>query len=457
MRTANRSCPSSLIHRRHASLSIGDVARPMQKESSIAQPPLGPHCEQSVGKWKRLIFRLILLSVSLAVSLVAFEIALRLTGMDDEPAVYRPHLVQSMTTSEYAFTAKINSLGLRDVEYAVAKPPGTFRILVLGDSFIFGQGVELHETCCKVLEQELNSGQQPPRYEVINLGKISHGPETYLRILGSLGRTLKPDLVLIAFTVGNDINDVRYCTSMRAVAAQRSWLKSLAHGALPKSYMFFLRRYYALRQRQPLKNEIGKRIPSGAPNPLNEELLIARAGAEGISPETMKARIAAVAPELWRDALELRVNPFLLRDALIRPQVVRETLLLESDEMKKAWEATKGILREIFEAAQAIPSRVAVVAIPASQQVSRSYWAYREMLGYELDERLLSEARIQDALRAFCNECAVPLMDPLPTFRKSSSARLYYPKDEHWTAEGHRLAASEMRTFLTSQKLIPVN
>ncbi len=36
---------------------------------------------------------------------------------------------------------KINSLGLRDVEYSLKKPDGVFRIGVVGDSVVFGYGV----------------------------------------------------------------------------------------------------------------------------------------------------------------------------------------------------------------------------------------------------------------------------------------------------------------------------
>ena len=47
---------------------------------------------------------------------------------------------------EYNVDIKINSLGLRDYERTYAKPPNTFRILVLGDFFTEGMQVDLAQT-----------------------------------------------------------------------------------------------------------------------------------------------------------------------------------------------------------------------------------------------------------------------------------------------------------------------
>jgi len=414
----------------------------------------------SQGITKRLTFGAVVVTGTAILCLAAVEMALRLTGVDNEPVVYDPNIVQTMATAEYAYTLRTNSLGLRDRDYAPAKPEGVYRILMLGDSFILGQGVEVTETCCEILEKELNRGQWRGRFEVINAGKVGYGPETYLSILRSLGKRLRPDLVVIGFTAGNDVNDVRnpYLAQATGEARARSGsrVKSAMRTVFPKTYWFLLKRYYIIwRKIRPPANEIGKRDPNNLPNPLNDEILMARARAEGVSDEMVKARAAQTDPEVWHDALELRVNPYLLRDALIRPQIVCDSLRLQSHGMKDAWEATKKILRETFETAGSLGSRVAVMAIPAQHQVSRGYWAYREKLGYELDESLLREARVQDALRSFCSECGVPMVDLLPAFRNSSSNRLYYPKDEHWTVEGHRLAADEMRAFLASQELVP--
>jgi hypothetical protein len=53
---------------------------------------------------------------------------------------FRPNAVGRYKTLEFDTDYAINSLGLRDHEYTVPKPPRTFRILMLGDSFTEGDG-----------------------------------------------------------------------------------------------------------------------------------------------------------------------------------------------------------------------------------------------------------------------------------------------------------------------------
>ena len=40
-----------------------------------------------------------------------------------------------------------NRAGWRDTEHTLAKPPNTYRILGLGDSYLFGQGVRFEDIC----------------------------------------------------------------------------------------------------------------------------------------------------------------------------------------------------------------------------------------------------------------------------------------------------------------------
>ncbi len=49
-----------------------------------------------------------------------------------------------------------NSHGMRDREYTVQRPPGTFRIALVGSSHQAGRGVNDDETCENIVEDQLN-------------------------------------------------------------------------------------------------------------------------------------------------------------------------------------------------------------------------------------------------------------------------------------------------------------
>jgi hypothetical protein len=98
-----------------------------------------------------------------------------------------------------ATTVKINSYGLRDYEYSIEKPPNTYRIIVLGDSFTFGHGVELNETYVKVLENLLNKNKKKWRYEVINFGVPGYSMEEKVVLFKTKGLSLDPNLVILQY------------------------------------------------------------------------------------------------------------------------------------------------------------------------------------------------------------------------------------------------------------------
>jgi len=68
-----------------------------------------------------------------------------------------------------SYFIKINSDGFRGREYSVDKPSNTFRVIVLGDSFTFGQGFNLEDTFCYRLEKLLNENHPEKNFEVLNL------------------------------------------------------------------------------------------------------------------------------------------------------------------------------------------------------------------------------------------------------------------------------------------------
>ncbi len=105
---------------------------------------------------------------------------------------------------EFTVPVRINEQGWRDVTHSVEKPPGVFRILVLGDSFAEALQVPLEAAFPRVLEAELNR-QAPRKVEVINTGVSGFGTAGQVLLLRRDGARYQPDLVLLAFYPGNDV------------------------------------------------------------------------------------------------------------------------------------------------------------------------------------------------------------------------------------------------------------
>jgi len=117
--------------------------------------------------------RAVLVLASLCVTLAALAGALRLfdlappvptlygDNVRDERIVFRrePHSVQRQKnpSGELEVEYAHNSLGFRDTEHSIEKPPGTFRIVAVGDSFTYGVGASFEETYLRRVEQQLEA------------------------------------------------------------------------------------------------------------------------------------------------------------------------------------------------------------------------------------------------------------------------------------------------------------
>ncbi len=109
-------------------------------------------------------------------------------------------------TSTQMFHLKANSLGIREREIPFQKPDHLFRILLLGDSMSMGEGVELEEIYLKRLEALLETNQIK-NVETINAAIRGYGNDQELILFRRMGRRFKPDLVILAFFVYNDMED----------------------------------------------------------------------------------------------------------------------------------------------------------------------------------------------------------------------------------------------------------
>jgi hypothetical protein len=161
--------------------------------------------------------KLALAAAATALALLVGEAALRIAGIS-YPNFYRPDLVRGWSLrpgaegwwrKEGPAYVRINSAGLRDVEHAVAKPPGRLRIAVLGDSCAEALQVPVGQTFWKLLERRLAScpAAGGRGVEALDFGVAGYGTAQELLTLRQQVWRFQPDVVLLAFYPGNDVRN----------------------------------------------------------------------------------------------------------------------------------------------------------------------------------------------------------------------------------------------------------
>jgi hypothetical protein len=160
---------------------------------------------------------LALMLVSCLIVLFVFEIGLRLAGfsypsfvqMDSDLGYRERPGAEGWQKTEGVTWIKNNNAGLADREHSLAKPAGTFRIAILGDSMMEARQVPFAKSFSAQLEHDLVScgalqGKTP---EVINFGVSGYGTSTELIMLRKEVWRYSPDMVILAFTTANDVSD----------------------------------------------------------------------------------------------------------------------------------------------------------------------------------------------------------------------------------------------------------
>ncbi len=115
---------------------------------------------------------------------------------------HEPGATGVFARDEFSHPVRINQAGWRDRERQVDKPAGTFRVVVLGDSFTWGHGVGDEEVYTRLLEGML------PGTEFLNLGLSGSDTGQQLLILEKYGLAWHPDLVLLMMSRNDFIGNV---------------------------------------------------------------------------------------------------------------------------------------------------------------------------------------------------------------------------------------------------------
>jgi lysophospholipase L1-like esterase len=172
------------------------------------------------GKRTRVLPRLALLLGGILVALVLAEGLVRIGGFAPEVALiqkgrfrlssnpkigYEPAPGLNYEGDElayYDYRGRSNSLGYRDTEHSVAKAPGVYRILILGDSVAAGLDVLRYEdTFPAILGERLRQSGVPA--EVLSFAVSGYNTAQEVETLKDRGLRFEPDLILLAYCLND--------------------------------------------------------------------------------------------------------------------------------------------------------------------------------------------------------------------------------------------------------------
>ena len=146
--------------------------------------------------------------------------------------------------------ASTNAIGMREREVLLPKPAGLVRIVLLGDSFVFGLNIATAERLGAVLERELAERAPGMHFECLHYAVNSWNLAAECTFLRRQLDQLRPDLVL-QISVSNDLDDV---SGVRGFGTEATFAP--AHGARADSIV--LDRYAKSFLQQDTRNFLSR-------------------------------------------------------------------------------------------------------------------------------------------------------------------------------------------------------
>lgn len=304
-------------------------------------------------------------------------------------------------TKEYTSWVEVNSHGFPDVEHSYEKGADTFRILILGDSFVENLQVPLEQRFFRQLEEKLKN-EVNSNVEIIAMGRGNSGTAIQYLMLKHFGVKYQPDLVVHFFLTANDI-------------------KNNSSDLQDDPYLpyFSLSREGELVQ-VPHLTRADRKLSS-----LKESL--------------KKFRITELALLARQRILESDKNTEY--GFPLDYHVYQESY---SKEYEKAWEVTKKLILETKSLAEEEKADYLLVTLANNEQVNQSVWSELKKVYPEIKSAELDLQKPDRLLKEYCEEEELSCLFMLPYFKKyindNSEVVTHNRLEGHWNQTGTDLA-----------------
>jgi len=167
-------------------------------------------------KWLKVVLvNLLILFIFLAGWEACLRVFWKMNGI--KKSIYRTskdpllryELVPNTSAMYDGYQVDINSDGFRGPEILVAKPKGTYRVVVIGDSGTFGVYSDYEISIAPQLQQKLQAMCPGKKFEVLNMGVQGYNTLQEYEMLKVKGLKYNPDLVIVYYGM-NDTSCPEY-------------------------------------------------------------------------------------------------------------------------------------------------------------------------------------------------------------------------------------------------------
>ena len=318
-----------------------------------------------------------------------------------------------------AVTVRTNSDGLRTVWTREAFRAQRQRIVVMGDSFTFGLGVEDDQSVPANLEAVLRGRLGRDDIAVLNAGVISYSPFLQRLAFREIVRHYAPTLTILLLDLGDVGDDYKY-------------ERTVLPGTDPSHPRFDVKEshYHPDRKSALLQLVAPILVPFHRPFDVLRRFQPER------PPESGYLNFAVAI-----DGVVEENRWFILRHPL--------------EKTRPFLEKTLSYIRELARDARATGSEFLLVVPPRYFQ-----WSDRECpKDWAADMRDLDEP-YEYAYFEFFDEVAdevdFPIKSLLPEFRATTKFPLVFERDAHWNPDGNRFVAEAIADHLSAREMVGV-
>ncbi len=345
-----------------------------------------------------------------------------------------------LVTSEYDVALDYNEHGYRGPLHAYPKPAGTYRVLLLGDSFLEGYTVALEHRVAEVAQASLAGLHPPGGVEMVALGTAGYSTDQELLWLEAEGLRYAPDLVILIL-VDNDYwynNRDTYPRGPKPLFRAAGDSLVLTHVPVP--------RLTPPDSAAPGAQPAAIRLKAFLARHSRLYRLARRAIERSPAIRAVGARLGLMDAPADRVQSKTSVGPMPEEFA-----VFAEPLPPAAD---SAVRLTGMLLARMDRETRAAGGSLVVMHVPTNQAVYPP--GAPQSTRYERPAPFGDPSRASALFARVCQEAGVTCVDPTDRFiaeAGSLAARgrlLIFPQDEHWNEEGHRLAGEVVAGLVRS-------